>query len=148
MKVFTYSEARQRLADVLTIAKTEEVIIKRRGGETFSIIFRKSTKSPFLQECRPCIGGFSIIRKISLITIKFQRISGLLLQEVQHHENPCEPRHHQEDGGKEREEPDEEDRAYRAADGKPVLVSDLESHGRELPSQVDQGSLLANGSSG
>ena len=47
MKVYTYSEARQRLADVLNIAKTEEVIIKRRGGETFSIIFRKSKKSPF-----------------------------------------------------------------------------------------------------
>jgi len=47
MKVYTYSEARQRLADVLNIAKTEEVVIKRRGGETFSIIFRESTKSPF-----------------------------------------------------------------------------------------------------
>jgi prevent-host-death family protein len=47
MKVYTYSEARQRLSDVLNIARTEEVIIKRRGGETFSIIFRKSSKSPF-----------------------------------------------------------------------------------------------------
>lgn len=47
MKVYTYSEARQRLSDVLNIAKTEEVLIKRRGGETFSIIFKKSTKSPF-----------------------------------------------------------------------------------------------------
>ncbi|OQY12793.1 MAG: prevent-host-death protein [Desulfobacteraceae bacterium 4572_187] len=47
MKVYTYSEARQRLADVLNIARTEEVVIKRRGGETFSIIFRKSKKSPF-----------------------------------------------------------------------------------------------------
>ena len=47
MKVYTYSEARQRLADVLNIARNEEVIIKRRGGETFSIIFKKSKKSPF-----------------------------------------------------------------------------------------------------
>jgi prevent-host-death family protein len=47
MKVYTYSEARQRLADVLNNARTEEVIIKRRGGETFSIIYRKSKKSPF-----------------------------------------------------------------------------------------------------
>ena len=47
MKVYTYSEARQRLSDVLNIAKTEEVVIKRRGGETFSVIFRKSKKSPF-----------------------------------------------------------------------------------------------------
>ncbi len=47
MKVYTYSEARQRLADVLNIAKTEEVVIKRRGGETFSIIYKKNTTSPF-----------------------------------------------------------------------------------------------------
>ena len=47
MKVYTYSEARQRLSDVLNTARSEEVIIKRRGGETFSIIYRKTKKSPF-----------------------------------------------------------------------------------------------------
>ncbi len=47
MKVYTYSEARRRLSDVLNIARSEEVIIKRRGGETFSVIYRKSNKSPF-----------------------------------------------------------------------------------------------------
>jgi len=47
MKVYTYSEARQKLADVLNTARTEEVVIKRRGGETFSIVFRKDAKSPF-----------------------------------------------------------------------------------------------------
>ena len=47
MKVYTYSEARQHFSKILNIARTEEVIIKRRGGETFSIIFRKSEKSPF-----------------------------------------------------------------------------------------------------
>jgi prevent-host-death family protein len=47
MKVYTYSEARQRLSNILNIARTEEVVIKRRGGETFSIIFTKSAKSPF-----------------------------------------------------------------------------------------------------
>jgi prevent-host-death family protein len=47
MKVYTYSEARQRLSEVLNIARTEEVVIKRRGGESFSIIFKKSQKSPF-----------------------------------------------------------------------------------------------------
>nr|WP_320016328.1 type II toxin-antitoxin system prevent-host-death family antitoxin [uncultured Desulfobacter sp.] len=47
MKVYTYSEARQKLSEVLDIAKSEEVIIKRRGGETFKIIFTKSPKSPF-----------------------------------------------------------------------------------------------------
>jgi prevent-host-death family protein len=47
MKVYTYSEARQRFAEVLNIARNEEVIIKRRGGETFTIVFKKAPKSPF-----------------------------------------------------------------------------------------------------
>ena len=47
MKVYTYSEARQKFSAVLDIAKSEEVLIKRRGGETFKIIFTKSPKSPF-----------------------------------------------------------------------------------------------------
>jgi prevent-host-death family protein len=47
MKVYTYSEARQRLADVLNNARNEEVIIKRRGSEIFSVVFKKSKKSPF-----------------------------------------------------------------------------------------------------
>ena len=47
MKVYTYSEARQRFSEVLNTARTEEVIVKRRGGESFSIVFRKSEKSPF-----------------------------------------------------------------------------------------------------
>ncbi len=46
-KVYTYSEARQKLSAVLDIAKTEEVIIKRRGGESFKIVFSKPPKSPF-----------------------------------------------------------------------------------------------------
>ena len=47
MKVYTYSEARQKFTMVLDIARSEDVIIKRRGGETFKIIFTKSQKSPF-----------------------------------------------------------------------------------------------------
>ncbi len=47
MKVYTYSEARKQLSTVLNIARTEEVIIKRRDGETFSIIHKKNKKSPF-----------------------------------------------------------------------------------------------------
>ena len=47
MKVYTYSEARQKLSTVLDIAKSEEVLIKRRSGETFKILFTKSPKSPF-----------------------------------------------------------------------------------------------------
>ncbi|MFH0976385.1 MAG: type II toxin-antitoxin system prevent-host-death family antitoxin [Spirochaetota bacterium] len=45
MKVYTYSEARQRLSEVLDIALKEEVIVKRRGGETFSIVYKKNKKS-------------------------------------------------------------------------------------------------------
>jgi len=47
MKVYTYSEARQRFSEVLNIARTEEVIIKRKGGESFTITYKKNDKSPF-----------------------------------------------------------------------------------------------------
>lgn len=47
MKVYTYSEARKRFAEVLNIAREEKVIIKRRGGETFTIVFKKTPTSPF-----------------------------------------------------------------------------------------------------
>jgi hypothetical protein len=47
MKTFTDSEARQRLSEMLDIAKTEEVIIQRSGGESFSVTLKKSSKSPF-----------------------------------------------------------------------------------------------------
>ena len=41
MKVFTYSEARQHLSDVLNIAQNEEVEIRRRDGQVFSIVSKK-----------------------------------------------------------------------------------------------------------
>ena len=47
MKVFTYSQARQRLARVLDIARKEEVLITRRGGDTFSLTYKNAPKSPF-----------------------------------------------------------------------------------------------------
>jgi antitoxin (DNA-binding transcriptional repressor) of toxin-antitoxin stability system len=48
MKVFTYSEARQNLSDLLNIAQNEEVEIRRRDGSVFSIApKRKKEKSPF-----------------------------------------------------------------------------------------------------
>ena len=48
MKVFTYSEARQKLSTVLDLARSEEVMIKRRGGEVFKVMFKKPTQSsPF-----------------------------------------------------------------------------------------------------
>lgn len=47
MKVFTYSQARQALATVLDTARKEEVLIARRGGETFAVTYRVTPKSPF-----------------------------------------------------------------------------------------------------
>lgn len=47
MKVYTYSEARQRFAEILNIAREEDVMIQRRGGEAFTIAFKKTSRSPF-----------------------------------------------------------------------------------------------------
>ena len=47
MRVYTYSQARQNLSDVLTTARKEEVIIRRRNGESYSIKLKKLKKSPF-----------------------------------------------------------------------------------------------------
>ena len=46
MRVFTYSEARKRFADVLDLAENDEVIIKRRNGETFSLKRIRKAVSP------------------------------------------------------------------------------------------------------
>jgi len=47
MKVFSYSQARQRLTEVLDTAKSEEVLIRRRGGDTFAVVYRPPSGSPF-----------------------------------------------------------------------------------------------------
>ena len=47
MKVYTYSEARQQLSELLNQAQTEEVLIKRRDGKLFSVKSKKKKKSPF-----------------------------------------------------------------------------------------------------
>ena len=47
MKVYTYSEARQKLSMLLDIARSEEIIIKRRCGESFRLIANKPNRSPF-----------------------------------------------------------------------------------------------------
>jgi hypothetical protein len=48
MKIYTYSQAREKLADILEESKREEVVIRRRKGDMFSIA-PKSTRrrSPF-----------------------------------------------------------------------------------------------------
>ncbi len=47
MKFYTFSEARQMWSQVLDLARTVEVIIKRRGCETFAVVFKKPSQSPF-----------------------------------------------------------------------------------------------------
>ncbi|MGB7413703.1 MAG: hypothetical protein WA902_05810, partial [Thermosynechococcaceae cyanobacterium] len=47
MKVYSYSQARQNLSDLLNQAQHEEVLIRRRDGSTFSVIAKLSPHSPF-----------------------------------------------------------------------------------------------------
>ena len=46
MKVYTYSQARQNLSQVLNRAKKEDVVIRRRGGEVFAVVPQPQTGSP------------------------------------------------------------------------------------------------------
>jgi hypothetical protein len=48
MKIYTYSQARQKLANILEESKSEEVVIRRRGGDMFTVIPKRSgRRSPF-----------------------------------------------------------------------------------------------------
>lgn len=49
MKVYTYSEARDKLASILEEAKSEEIIIRRRKGDMYAIVpkFARPRRSPF-----------------------------------------------------------------------------------------------------
>jgi hypothetical protein len=48
MKVYTYSTARARLSSVLEESKTEEIIIKRRKGELYTVTPKTAVlRSPF-----------------------------------------------------------------------------------------------------
>ncbi len=46
MRVFTYSEARKNFSEVLNTARNSEVLIRRRNGETFSLVPVKMRRSP------------------------------------------------------------------------------------------------------
>ena len=46
MKVYTYSEARQKLSEVLNRAKREKVLIRRRGGDVFAVVPQRPSGSP------------------------------------------------------------------------------------------------------
>jgi antitoxin Phd len=49
MKIYTYSEAREKLASILEESKTEEVVIRRRKGDMYAIVPRppRPRRSPF-----------------------------------------------------------------------------------------------------
>jgi prevent-host-death family protein len=48
MKTYTYSEARNRLAEVLEESTRGEVVIRRRRGDSFAVVPRqRSRRSPF-----------------------------------------------------------------------------------------------------
>ncbi|HET6428153.1 MAG TPA: type II toxin-antitoxin system prevent-host-death family antitoxin [Phycisphaerae bacterium] len=47
MKVYTYSQARQNLSEVLNRSKSEKVLIRRRGGEVFAVVPQAAEGSPF-----------------------------------------------------------------------------------------------------
>ena len=49
MKVFTYSEARQNLSQLLILAQKEEIEIRRRDGAIFSLTskMKNNEASPF-----------------------------------------------------------------------------------------------------
>jgi hypothetical protein len=49
MKIYTYSQARNKLADLLEESKTEEIVIRRRRGDLFLVI----PKSRRRQGCSP-----------------------------------------------------------------------------------------------
>jgi hypothetical protein len=52
MKAYTYSQAREKLSAILDESKTDEVVIKRRKGDLFTIIPKTPEgRSPFEVEC-------------------------------------------------------------------------------------------------
>lgn len=48
MKIYTYSKAREKLATILEESKSEEVVIRRRKGDLYSIVPKSRVpRSPF-----------------------------------------------------------------------------------------------------
>ena len=47
MKVYSYSQARPNLSEVLNRSKSEKVVIRRRGGEAFAGTPDRTSGSPF-----------------------------------------------------------------------------------------------------
>lgn len=73
MKVYTYSQAREKLSDILEESKKEEIVIRRRKGDMFTIAPKISARrSPF------DVKGLStnITRKEILAAIRESRSRG------------------------------------------------------------------------
>ena len=66
MKIYTYSQAREKLADILEESKREEVVIRRRKGDRFSIAPKfPRRRSPFdVPGLRKGITGKEILEAI------------------------------------------------------------------------------------
>ena len=47
MKVYTFSQARKNLSEVLNRSKSETVLIRRRTGEVFAVSSKPPAGSPF-----------------------------------------------------------------------------------------------------
>ena len=70
MKVYTFSQARQNLSQVLNRAKSEEVIIRWRGGDAFSVAPKIQKGSPF------DVRGIRTIAKTADILKAIQEVRG------------------------------------------------------------------------
>ena len=46
MKIYTYTQARERLATVLDEARSEDVVIRRRNGDQFTVSLHRTERSP------------------------------------------------------------------------------------------------------
>lgn len=60
MRVYTLTEAKRNIAEILNIAFNEEILIRRRDGEVMSINSIKKSKSPF------DVKGITLKKKIDL----------------------------------------------------------------------------------
>ncbi len=48
MRVYTYTEARQNLSELLSLAEREEIVIQRRDGKSYTVNFKpNNSTSPF-----------------------------------------------------------------------------------------------------
>ena len=71
MRTYTFSEARQKFAEVLDAARTENVVIQRRGGESFLLTAQKSATSPF--DDVPIVDKARVTTKDIVEAVRFSR---------------------------------------------------------------------------